>query len=72
MEVTADVGGTAEGGGDDDNAEGEVRGRGVVASAVDSKPTPKVTFGECKGAAQTVPSLLKTLGVCKEMFKTKK
>ena len=77
VEVTGDVGGTAEGGDDDDNAEGEgdgegeVGGQGAVVSAVDSKPTPKVTLGECKGSAQTVPSLLKTLGVCKEMFKTK-
>ena len=74
VEVTGDVGGTAEGGDDDDNAEGEgeVRGQGGVVSAVNSKAAPKVTLGECKESAQTVPSLLKTPGVCKEMFKTKK
>ena len=46
-------------------------GHGGVAEAVPDKVAPKVSLGRCNESAQTVPSLLKTLRVCRELFITK-
>lgn len=62
--------------GEDDNGEGDGEGevgvQGGCVAGVSGKAAPKVTLGACKESAPTVPSLLKTLCVCKELFKTKK
>ncbi|CAB1112983.1 unnamed protein product [Ectocarpus sp. CCAP 1310/34] len=46
--------------------------QGGGVAGVSSKGAPKVTLGDCVKSAQTVPSLLKTLEVCKVLYVRKK
>ena len=55
-----------------DDGAGEVAVQGGGASAVKIKVAPKVTLSGCLESVNTVPSLLRTLSVSKELFRTKK